>query len=207
MHVKLFFEARSPPLASLLENCVQLHLTLLLIPNLTKRGMQLLSQSSSCKVAHKNVELICRQLFSDRNAHYYNDCWDRPPCMVLTVLRSIPLEHWRPCFVCRPATLLKYFGHRCDDKYIIQVLSHFYSVAIMWKLVAVRIGQLVFVAFMAVIRKLGFNTLHIPRLFLVTIFLYPTALTTTIIRLTRLLILVLNCAAGQLYAVFKFGKN
>ena len=78
MHVKVFFEARSPPLASLLKNCVQLHLTLnyvlLLIPNLTKRGMQLLSQSSSCKVAHKNVELICRELFSDRNARYYNDC-------------------------------------------------------------------------------------------------------------------------------------
>ena len=133
MHVKVFFEARSPPRASLLKNCVQLHLTLnyalLLIPNLTKRGMQLLSQSSSCKVAHKNVELICRELFSDRNARYYNDCWDRPPCMVLTVLRSTQLKHWRPCFIYRPATLLKYFSHRCDEKCIIQVLSHFYSVS------------------------------------------------------------------------------
>ena len=83
-------------LLELLENCVQLHLTLnyvfLLIPNLTKRGMQLISQSSSCKVAHKNVELICRELFSDRNARYYNDCLDRPPCMVLTVLKSMQLK-------------------------------------------------------------------------------------------------------------------
>ena len=63
MHVKLFFEARCPPRASLLENCVQLHLTLsyvlLLIPNLMKRGMRLLSQSS-CKVADKSVELTQR---------------------------------------------------------------------------------------------------------------------------------------------------